>query len=334
MDGFTDITSPLELLELPKLSAINNHFTDLLTPRFGIEAESLNVGRLSIPQDHRDIADLLISDDINLDSNSFNPLFGCTMAPGLCARLHHNPMQSSSSKNGDTRSELSTGCRCMALAVGLLHKLFSPESPSSISGNSVSVSSDGALGSNLPTLTLLERNKETIEAVSNMLQCSCAETGYLTTMLSIIVFKVLELYAVAVRQVHHGPSFECTESPLGGAWSTPMATRSIRRFGTDSSSSDDEVSKRTSAQLILGELHHVQGIMNQLALRFNAHGERGALEQDLDSSCESLTSPPLLTDSCRPTETFSAATLGQIEADLRRGLTTLSSDIITRLRWS
>jgi hypothetical protein len=83
-----------------------------------------------------------------------------------------------------------------------------------------------------------------------------------------------------------------------------MATRSIRQFCIDSSSSDDEGTRRTSTQLILGELHHMQSILNQLALRLNTHGARGALEQALDSSYESLTSPPLLTDGCRRAEIF------------------------------
>jgi hypothetical protein len=71
----------------------------------------------------------------------------------------------------------------MAPAMGLLHKPFSPESLSGSSSSSAPVSSDRATGSNLSTLALLELSKETIEAVSNMLQCSCAETGYLRIML-------------------------------------------------------------------------------------------------------------------------------------------------------
>jgi hypothetical protein len=334
LDGFADITSPLELLELPKFSAMNNHFTDLLTPPFDIEADSLHVGTPPILQDHRDITNLLISDEVSPDCNSFKSPFGPTISNGLRTPVGKSQDQSSSSDHLGTRSESSTVCRCMPLAMGLLHKLFSPEFLCSSSDSTIIVPDDRVVGNNLSVLRVLEQNKKTIEAVSNMLQCSCTETGYLTIMLSMIVFKVLEVYAVAVQQVQTGASFERTGSIFGGTSSTPIATYSIRQFCTDSSSSDDEGASRTSTQLILGELHHVQGILNQLALRLNVQGVQGALEQVLGSNHQSPTSPPLFNDGCSRAETFSPATLGQMEADLRRGLTTLSSEIITRLRRS
>ncbi|OAQ60740.1 C6 transcription factor (AflR) [Pochonia chlamydosporia 170] len=325
MNGFTDTTCSLDLLGLPNFSAINDQFTDFLTQPFDIEAELLNVGGSSIPQDHRDIADLLISDDSNIDLNRLNPSFGRTMPFDLCPSLSNNLAQSSSSESAGTQSELSTMCRCMGLTMSLLHKVFSPESVCGSSGNSVSGSSDGTVGSTLSTIAVLEQNKETTQAVSNMLQCSCTETGYMTTMLSIIVFKVLELYAMAVRQIHSGTSLEGMEISFGGVRSQTMATASIRQLCIDYSSLDDQATRRTTTQLILGELHHVQSIVNQLTLRRNALAARVALERPMDSPVSS---------GRRRADTFSAATLGHIEADLRRGLTALSSEIIARLRHS
>lgn len=147
----------------------------------------------------------------------------------------------------------------------------------------------------------------------------------MATMLSIIVFKVLELYAMAVRQIHSGTSLEGMEISFGGVRSQTMATASIRQLCIDYSSLDDQATRRTTTQLILGELHHVQSIVNQLTLRRNALAARVALERPMDSPVSS---------GRRRADTFSAATLGHIEADLRRGLTALSSEIIARLRHS
>jgi hypothetical protein len=163
-------------------------------------------------------------------------------------------------------------------------------------------------------------NKEAIEAVSTVLQCSCTEDGYLLTLLSMILLRILGRYAAAARKrsVATAASFEKGDRP-------------------SSSSNDHESLGRIAAQLILGELHHMQRLVNQLSPRLKVR-ERGedASEGTLDreSSRDFFGSFPSLTDGGTGLAPFSPAILNQLEKDLRKSLSSLSLEIINILRQS
>ncbi|KAI0469986.1 hypothetical protein GGR56DRAFT_156287 [Xylariaceae sp. FL0804] len=144
-----------------------------------------------------------------------------------------------------------------------------------------------------PTKSVIDDNRRMIESVSCILGCSCAEDGYILTMLSMIVVKILRRYAAVALN-------------LLGKGEGQSAPKEVQ--GTE----------RLAAQEILSELHQVQQLVQDISPRLMASdgaGEHGGRRMLL-----SLKLP------------FSAITLQKIGVDLRETLSTLTSELITMLR--
>jgi hypothetical protein len=219
-----------------------------------------------------------------------------------------------------------------------MSKLFIPDRPFSAS---ISTSpSDAATISNNTTnynighfsaQTLVAQNRHFIEAVDSILKCSlCVETGYLVTILSTIISKILERYTEAARQCPGHLMFEGYEGTMSNGRRNTTTKENMGHFGTYSGSHDDDA-RRATARLILGELHRVQGLMNRLSLRHNAPRE----EIGQKSANFERNSPVFSSSDGQKTASvvaFSATTLGEMKTDLRKTLTTLSFGIIKMLR--
>ncbi|PHH81484.1 hypothetical protein CDD82_674 [Ophiocordyceps australis] len=203
------------------------------------------------------------------------------------------PCSPASDSHDSGASESDSLCSCMLQALDLMHKLFSHDSCLT------PLSTTGRVDE---TRTMLEENKEALQTARRLLQCSCGESDSLATTVSIIAFKILKRYAAAARHNvwlatrAQGPNSPKGTSP-GSSASDAMASLDVADTG------------RMTAQLILSELHRVQALVNQLSARLRGHEKRS-----------------------RSAAAFSTATLGQIEGDLRKRLTCLSSEIIAMLR--
>jgi hypothetical protein len=193
----------------------------------------------------------------------------------------------------------SEGCPggCLAQALDLL--------------KSVSVSSG-----NLPQALLLE-NKMCTDTVSRMLSCSCTEDGFLLTVLSMIVLKVLGRYASAAGR-------DAAGRHIGGPFTPGYGT-----FRADECELECDDQQRIAAQSVLGELHRVQRLVNQLSPRLKTPREVGIVNSGGNGTLG------MTGDSCRDdtsTAPFSASTMDQIGSDLRKSLSALSLGIIHNLR--
>jgi hypothetical protein len=176
--------------------------------------------------------------------------------------------------------------------------------------------------------TVVSENKQIIEAVGNMLQCPYPEDVYLLTLISMIIFKVLERYAAATRQ----EVWEATEGDDG-----PDRGVSARghRLNLSNHRPGDKDLRRLAAQSILGELHRVKQLIKQLSPRLRAHGGRSTSRDGgttNEKSARGGIRAPLLQYSEVTVAPFSTTTLDTIEVDLRRCLSTLSQDIISMLQ--
>jgi hypothetical protein len=141
-------------------------------------------------------------------------------------------------------------------------------------------------------------NKQTMDGLSRILQCTCSTDTYLLTIASLVVFRVLNGYA----QVAYAPA------------------------SAHDADYDGEDLSRVAAQSVLGELHLVQCLVNQLSLRLRACVPR------------KLGNVGLLDESPSPTKasdmgsTFSYPFLDQLEPELRSRTRSLSSEIIASLQ--
>lgn len=205
-----------------------------------------------------------------------------------------------------------SGC-CLLQAIALLKQLFTNLStgcsrsptPSSTEDNKNFVSSHSNLES------VISKNKQTIETVTTILNCPCSQDAYLLAIMTLIVFKVINWYSTLARQSHTG------HHPAG-------RRHSISGPLDDVGEEDDG---RIAGQLILGELHCVQRLVSQLSRRLMADSVRSSMGQLLPDEIGSIQVAE--SDGWVP---FSAAMLDQLEADLRKGLRTLFSEIVNMLR--
>lgn len=327
MEDFADISTPLEPSAWPKASEmdIDGDFTHLLTPPIDFsEMEPMHFEFPSLGEGQDDIAELLITNDVDaqsLSAKSFHYMASSVSSlPSSDGQLlmEHSPQSS-------------PVCSCTAEALGLMSKLFSTESLRSSSEPGSPQKQVAISGINQPiqsefsTQTIILQNQQSIEVVSRILQCSCADDGHLMTMISIIVFKILELYSQAARQKQGAPKYS--------QWSNTSTTGNlVGTNGLDQFGCSDDNDRRITTQLIMSELHRVRQLLNQLAVRRNTRGAHETFGMNL--SCLGNWQGTLSPHDDWMNASFSGSTLGQIEVDLRRCLTTLSREIIHVLRES
>ena len=242
----------------------------------------------------------------------------------------HTPPNSRSSITRDPQSfqdfRSETQCCCLIRALGLMKQLF----PNA----SIACTISGSQGhenhtSQLPTIqTVIAENEQTIEAISNMLQCSCSQDGYLLVIMSLIVLKVLGWYAAAARETPVPDNSQSTiKSPVNHRRQhSEQVLKSPTVVGSYCIDGEDQ--GRMAAQLVLSELHRVQRLVNVLSQRLKGHEMRNGGADTPDSPADGQ-DPLALGENTFP---FSATMLSQLEVDLRKRLRHLSAEIVNMLR--
>ncbi|KAL5330271.1 hypothetical protein ACEPPN_003797 [Leptodophora sp. 'Broadleaf-Isolate-01'] len=319
---FADVFLPLELSQSPAIHFPRDEYGDLYSPSTHDFFELNTTDANTFTQGYDDIEKFLLSDNIDFDS-AFQT-----------ASLERVPSSEDSSPPGSSNGQplptsisyinVSAGvdtswkstCNCLTVAFEYMRK-FSSTHPAAFALSPGPDNSVTRLTSNSCTPSaqdVVMENKHTIEVVSNILQCSCADDAYLLTTLSMVIFKILARYTTAAqnqpgRVTRHDNMSSDTSSDL--------------RISHD----DDSYRGRLATQTILGELHHIQKLVNQLSLRLKIRGM--VIGRDGEGDCMMMS-----TSTESEMENFSATTLNQMEMDLRKCLGTLSSGIISVLRQS
>ncbi|KAL4995988.1 hypothetical protein BDV10DRAFT_173471 [Aspergillus recurvatus] len=172
---------------------------------------------------------------------------------------------------------------------------------------------------------VMKSNEEAVKAINEILECDCADDGYLLATLSIILLKVLTTYATLVQQTANPDA----ESPC---WAPTSMTSPNQSDGevqrTHDFGADSEDQARLVGQRILSQLHHVQRLVNTLSRHIHTVGRFEG---------KSLTPPPAdsntdLFASIESPFPFSDYMLSKMEANLRGRLRELLADIMDLLR--
>ena len=303
------------------MSAMDSPF-DLL----GMECGSITG---SITQTPNDIESLLIpAERINLDHasldtpSSLDLLSTSSGASSTGSNIHSQP----TGKTSMTDITDASPCGCLIQALDLLKKLSS----GSVSPRTAFPSPDATevprtVNAGSAQIVVLE-NKQSMEAVSSKLACSsCADDSFLLTVLSMIVLKVLERYAAVAQAQPHKPVRLSVNIISGGDdW---MRAPSHAHSG----SYDESGSGRVAAQLVLSELHRVQRLVNQLSPKLKGPKEREG--QNIAPKLRYWSRPRVAGNGDRMVMTpILAGTLDQMERDVRKSLSTLSTEITNGLR--
>ena len=273
----------------------------------------------------------------NESANLFDtfPMFEDAMSDEIIFSTPRSPPNSRALTSSDAPSfqssmPLDPSCFCLARALGIMKQLFpTPSTPCS-----TSATQGLDKHTTIPTIqAVIAKNEHTVESVNTMLQCSCSQDGYLLTIMSLIIFKVLGWYAAAARKPSSPKDSNCNPQENQRtlrlrSWShseqvlqDPAIVGSYCLEGKDSA--------RMAMQLVLSELHRVQRLLNQLSAKLELQAAKsGGGGADTPHSLDSIDSGG---ESTLP---LSAGMLNQLQVELRKRLKALSSEILEGLRFS
>lgn len=214
---------------------------------------------------------------------------------------------------------MGTSCSCLGQALALMRQISAPSGPNTCT----TWSAQGPnTASGKPSIqAVIAQNKDTITAMSMTLNCSCLQNGYLLTVMSLIIFQVLDWYAAVARgapsvQILHtgrSPSPSISEQAL------PDST-TVGNFCLEG-----EDSARMTAQLVLAELHCVRRLIDQLSPKLRVH----AAANEEAEGAEAPESRAVRGETALP---LSAGVYIQMDVDLRRRLKAVSWEIIDLLK--
>ncbi|KAI0841406.1 aflatoxin regulatory protein-domain-containing protein [Hypoxylon sp. FL0890] len=209
-----------------------------------------------------------------------------------------------------SKSKEKSRCSCLARALGLMRMLFPDDTTSG--------------DDTLPTVqSIIDNNKQVLEAASAMMQCSCSDDGYLLAITSLIISKVLAWYDTAARKMSMAPSNQ-DKSTSSSSLTTPTSNKSQETNGSvvvGGYCLDGEDQDRMKAQLVLGELHRVQSLVNQVGTKLKLLAEKKRGDTPRSSGYTEVEKMP----------SISAIVVDQVGTDLRNRLQWLSKHIIQEL---
>lgn len=263
-----------------------------------------------------------------------------------------------------------TPCCCLMTALGFLEETSPNASRASTQPCEQQQQQQPSISDADPPFTTIQsviaQNERIVEAMDAILQCPCShQDGYLLTVLSLVLFKILDWYTAAGRAVPTVATATATGSTAGcydttynklyiSAPHNPCCD--IQRLSRSSSSSqfiagslclDGEDSGRVAAQMVLSELHRAQRLVNKLSARFKGHGtgRGGGAAGGNEPVAAAAAAMPLLSNGTtsntdgmdvlcdgKGTWPFSSTMFDQLEADLRRRLRTVSLVIVDIIR--
>ncbi|KAL6232652.1 hypothetical protein BDW75DRAFT_232614 [Aspergillus navahoensis] len=279
----------------------------------GFLASPISLSLLDAPDMDYFSTDMSVSDMGGFpDPSSFFPpgetmpmLNNNILKPGFL----HSPIQAKPPSGPSTPGVTSTGtpqpCFCFSRALTLLRELFSNPSLSCVA----TLNDTG--NARPPTIQqVITKNEQTLQEITEIMECSCSENGYTLTIITLAVFKVLAWYS-AVAHVSPAPENSQTLEQIDR---TPAVVRGYNIEGEDWD--------RMAAQLVLSELHRVQRLVSSL---YQRQKEQGSCATIASSSTSFVNINDH--DSVLPFHL-----LDGLAIDLGARLRGLSSEIVDRLR--
>lgn len=242
------------------------------------------------------------------------PLFG---RPTSVARPPAN-LETLFASVGETpqRGPVDSQCHCFSRALDLLKHLNAADL---IPGATPGRPTAGCFGFLAPSAeSMILTNQEAMTSIDSILECGCLQDSYLLAILSLVIFKILDRYAMAA-EIGAAP-VDMHESLSSLPYPSPESIRLPASTGRADAGSESGCRVKT-AQCVLRELHRVQRAVNQLSPRLDGYKTQHR---------PSATPVPLFSKS-----TSSAVlnpVMDQLEPELRKRLGALSLEIINMLR--
>lgn len=264
------------------------------------------------------------------DSNtfgSFNPSYLPTLSP--CTTNTSNSRQSSHRDLQELVTD--STCSCLLRAISLLQQLCADMPLNNKQSN------DDAATRLAAVRSLVVDHAPKVEAVVAMLRCHCSRDGYLLSIISLTAFKILGIYQTAARGLQNptkegarGDSMslldDCQQYPnYMDGFGPPMTPVTNNAIELEQHAANQT---RQAAQLILSELHHVQSLVNLLSKRIQS--PETLIGQPHMSTANAKEHDPV--SSPQESPAFSWKMLGQMEADLRGRLRSMSTQVLDVLR--
>lgn len=243
-----------------------------------------------------------------------------------------------------------SSCSCMAQMLALMSKFF-----------------QGPGDEQLPVEDVVSHNDAIVETITATLNCACSDDCYLLVIMSLLVLKVLDRYAVATTQQQQqlGSTAAKRDRLFGNraseessapslhtgttASSTPSLTSSLsspgkrgggrenHRASIDSCGMEEDECDRVARQLVLSKLHRVQRLVSQLSQKLrDQQAELGgplASNSSLDMMVRSVFAAGSVRDEGAMSNTpLSSTLLHQFLSDIRVRLKGLASTIVDCLQ--
>jgi len=267
------------------------------------------------------------------------------LSSSSCITTAQAPPATRENSNSTDNEDPPSPCCCLTRALGLLKHPFPNTSPRPACTMSNGPESCSAIEMtvrkrNPEAQAIVANNQQTVEVVSNILQCQCSQDGYLLTILALVVSKVLDWYEALGRELPNSSSSAVSlagAESLGRDGNSSLSTPSsghrsdvvVHQHHRPDYCADGEDLERMAAQRILSQLHRVQRVVNQLSPKLKS---QGTTRKDATTVDSQLSLVGQMSGGGTTTSPFSAPTLDHIEADLRKRLRGLSIEIIDMLR--
>ena len=230
-------------------------------------------------------------------------------------------------------------CCCLYTALSFVERL-SPKSAMACS-RSADTGIETETSRPLTIESVVEQNGQVIDSIRSILQCPCSRDGYVLTTISLVVLKIIGWYTAVARglstlsadsrslEVSQADSVHQIRPRL-----TSTHSKHILFFPATVGSyciDGGKDSHRMAAQLVLSELHRVQGLVNLFSQRLKHNGdETPGSPSNAESSLKGddlhlqigkgLDSP------------FSPSILDQLEENLRRRLRAVWRELVDILQ--
>jgi hypothetical protein len=326
LDVSADV-SPVDPM-VSTLATLNYHFDEVLGSPFSFSmVDMADAGDLigsSQFHDPSDVSNLIdFSKDTHFLSMNNPPSSMTTPAVPELAPPSSAPSQEPINNWPVITDEFNSGPVCCFLvrSLELLKQSHSPVSAACHACRGQSFENYDTLGQLSTIQPVIAYIDQSIQAISDILQCHCSQDGYVLAILSIFILKILDWYAAMVRQTpdlegygqiwDNAPSkHQAQHQPENIQWLPAVVA------GDDCADGEDQ--GRMAAQQILGKLHRIQRLVNIISQRFNN-------QKDIPNSSTTNSSDVFLF-------LFSRSSLEQIEVDLRKRLQNLSAETVDMLR--